>query len=269
MLTRFDKQRKEFDMTYGDMDPEYLRLYRRYVKAIKAYEIALQKRRAVRERMRNRYKVAKPIRRPVGSAADYRIPQGGPRKAHPPQKKKPFRIYMGKILGWVTFKESSTKIDHSADWDTDFDVEALHAEISRHLWFNAKDEYNKHKRAFFDYALHRKRKPGQKPPPKRDYSRNLERAKHATNHGVNLQLLGIDGSDENALNEAATHVETACYKAWENYQNEPEPKSRAAIKDLMVMTAESMLYPLDDSPITQKMTNEINRLANDGIIGKE
>ena len=65
------------------------------------------------------------------------------------------------------------------------------------------------------------------------------------------------------------HVESACYKAWENYQNEPEPKSRAAIKELVVMTAESMLYPLDDSPITQKMTNEITRQLNEGILSKE
>jgi hypothetical protein len=256
-------------LAYGDLDPEYLRLYRRFVKAIKAYEIALQKRRAVRERMRNRYKVAKPPRRPVGSPADYRIPQEAPRKGRSTKKKKPFRVYMGKILGWVTFKETSPEIDNSADWDADFDVLALHAEISRHLWFNAKDEYNKHKRAFFDYALHRKRKPGQKRPPKRDYSTNLARAKDATNYGVDLQLLGVEGGEEKAIEEAAMHVEAACYKAWENYQNEPEPKSRAAIKELIVITAESMLYPLDGSPITQKMTDEINRLSNEGILKKE
>ena len=256
-------------MAYGDIDPEYLRLYRRFVKAIRAYEIALQKRRAVRERMRNRFKTARPPRRPVGSPADYRIPQSAPPKGRSPQKKKPFRVYMGKILGWVTLKESSPKIDHSADWDTDFDVEALHAEISRQLWFNAKDEYNKHKRAFFDYALHRKRKPGQKKPPKRDYSKNLTRARDSTSYGADLQLFGIDEVADEALRKATMEVETACYKAWENYQNEPEPKSRAAIKELIVITAESMLYPLDDSPITKKMSDEINRLSNEGILKKE
>ena len=245
-------------MVYGDMDPEYLRLYRQYAKAIRMYEIALQKRRAFRERMTK--KVAN---------ADYRIPQGASRSPGSPPKKKPFRVYLGTILGWITLQESSPKIGLSADPTADFDVEALHSQISRKLWLNAKDEYSRCKKAFFDYALRIKLKPGQKPPPKRDYSKNLELAQYATGHGANLQLLGIDKGAEKAMRQATMHVETACYKAWENYVNAPEPKSRAAVVDLIEMTAESMLYPLDDNPITQKMTNEINHMINDGILKKQ
>ena len=81
------------------IDPEYMRLYRRYVKALKAYEITLKKRRAARARWKERKKQPPAPRRPMGALAGFRISPTPSVKSGRGYKPQEMKVYMGKILG--------------------------------------------------------------------------------------------------------------------------------------------------------------------------
>jgi hypothetical protein len=248
-------------MPMGNLDPEYMRLYREYAKALKAYSIALQRRRRMRAGFSRQKKPQEP-RRPVGAPHDYQIPQNRPPARDRSNVTKPHRVYLGSILGWVTLRAQSTSADDSRNPVADFDMSRFEDTVSQKLWLNAKDYYTKCKKAFFDYALRGVR--GPRRPPRRDPRPNLRRARESTHHAANLGMLGLGESGEKAITNAAREVETACYKVWDNYVNSPKPKSRTVVLEMIGQLAEAQFYPLEDSRIVKKMTAEVSGLINSG-----
>jgi hypothetical protein len=246
-------------------DPEYLRLYRRYAKAIRAYESALKKRRQLRARRWSQKGIQAESRRPVGSTP-------GRSKAAPSStgsgrgySQSEMRIYMGEILGWARLVGISTPAPQSPDADSQFDSQAFDDRLNLNLYWNAKNHYLKCKKEFFDYVRRGQYQRGGK-RPSRGYRKNLARARGYNEYAANLQFLGIVQASEAALENARREVETACYKLWDNYRDNPNDKQviKELIRDGLV---EAQLHGIDDSPIVIKITEEINHLVNSGKIG--
>jgi hypothetical protein len=244
------------------IDPEYMKRYRRYVKALKAYEILLKKRRETRARWQERQKKPSAPRRPVGSppgSVQHRTP---PVKAGPRYKPQEMRVYMGKILGWAKLVGVSPPLPEGADPAAEYNVDES---IQLQIYWNAKIHYEKCKREFFDYARRGPKSRGGRRPT-RGYQKNLARARGYNEYAANLQFLGIVQASEAALENARREVETACYKLWDNYRDNPNDKQviKELIRDGLV---EAQLHGIDDSPIVIKITEEINHLVNSGKIG--
>jgi hypothetical protein len=246
------------------VDPEYMRLYRRYVKALRAYEILLKKRGEARARWRERRKQPAAPRRPVGAP-----PRSAKRpiltaKAGTGYKPQEMRVYMGKILGWARMVGVSPSVTDQADPAAEYDVHGAFDRIQLQMYWNAKIHYEKCKREFFDYARRGPQSRGGRRPT-RGYRKNLARARVHTEYAVNLQWLGAEEASEAPLENARREVETACYKLWDNYRDNPNDKQ--VIKDLIQDgLVEAQLHGLDDSPIVKVIQNEIDRLVDSGTI---
>jgi len=244
------------------LDPHYLKLYRQYVKSMRAYDIALKKRREWRARWRER-KNAQPVeRRPVGSPPGYRrTEEPAAKRTAPVQTQRETKIYLGDILGWAKVIPTP-QLEAGPDPTNDFDVDAVYDRVQLRLYWNAKMHYEKCKREFFDYA--RKVSPNRKvKPPKQNFRNNLDRARGHAQFVSDLQFLGVDEkAADSSLKMMKLEVETACYKAWENYRNNPE--SYDAKKDLVDVLVDAFLVGNDDSPIVNVIDQEIIGRHNDG-----
>ena len=243
------------------IDPEYMRLYRRYVKALKAYEIALEKRRAARARWKERKKQPPVPRRPVGAPAGFRIPRKPSVKGTKGYKPQEMRVYMGKILGWARMVGVSPPLPGEFDPTADYNVDE---KLQLDMYWRAKIHYEECKREFFEYARRGPKSRGGRRPT-RGYRKNLTRAKGHIEYAIPGQILGAEGISEAALENARREVETACYKLWDNYRDNPDDKQ--VVKDLIQDgLVEAQLHGLDDSPIVKTIQNEIDRLVNSGKI---
>lgn len=241
-------------------DPEFRKLKDDFQKAKKAYEIAAQHRMMVRE-MHNRKRQEKPpIRRPVGSAANYVIPQEqNIMKPKSDQKAKEYRIYMGEILGWAKLDPSNFPMPQN-DTTSDFDVNNTFDQISLKLYWNTKVNYLRCKEALEKYV------------PKEKFVRQeidilRNKAKASLKDEANLQLLGLDNDKSNMV-DARIKVEEACKVALAFYQSSPDPKSKGAIVVLLENLSDSQFVGLE-SETTDKMIKEFDSLQIDGRLTKE
>jgi hypothetical protein len=243
------------------IDPEYMRLYRRYVKALKAYEIALKKRRAARARWKERKKQPPAPRRPMGAPPGFKTPRTPSVKGTKGYKPHEMRVYMGKILGWARMVGVSPSLPGESEPTADNNV---HENLQLDMYWKAKIHYQECKRAFFEYARRRPKSRGGRRPT-RGYRKNLAEAKGHTEFAANAQLLGFLDMSEVYLENARREVETACYELWDNYRDNPDDKG--VIKDLIQDgLVDAQLYGLDDSPIVKIIQNEIDRLISSGKI---
>lgn len=243
------------------LDPEYLRLYREYSKAIKAFDIAHEKRTQVRARF-DKKRAASPVKRhPIGPRPNFDSSSAPDAIAGYNSKPESREINMGKVLGWAKIINSSPKIPEGGDPTANFDSDALYDQTQLKLYLNAKRHYLNKKKAFFDYVRRGGRNKGVRPPVK-DFRKNLTWAMTHAEAAVNNQLLGIDNEVEEGLRLAKMEVETAFYKAWENYQNSPNPKSTGEKKTLVKVLIEGQLVGLDETPIFKKVTEEVTGFIN-------
>lgn len=237
------------------MDPEYLRLYREYAKAIQMYEIARQKRQLDRKRLIDKRNMPPPVRRPVGSPADFQIHQSTPPPIQPLTKKRPEqKIYMGEILGYAKIIPSSPPSSVN-NQDVDIDIDKLYDNISLKLYWNAQTHYENCKRAFFNYAR------------RKNLAEHKEKAQQEAAHIANLQLLGVDNNDAQ-FDALKREVEAACKNALALYRTAPKPKSDAMKVILLENLADAMLVGLDsDGSLTvRSMIDEMHLLMNTNAI---
>ncbi|MBE9572096.1 MAG: hypothetical protein IMF11_15820 [Proteobacteria bacterium] len=241
------------------LDPEYLRLYRRYVKALRAYENMLKKRREARARWRERQKQPAVPRRPVGAPPRSAKRHTSAVKAGPGYKPQEMRVYMGKILGWARMVGVSPPLPDESDPTAGYNVDER---LQLKMYWNAKIRYEKCKKEFFDYARRGPKSRGGRRPT-RGYRKNLARARGHNVYAADLQLLGADETSEAALENARREVETACYELWDNYRDNPNDKQ--VIKDLIQDgLVEAQLHGIDDSPIVKVIQDEIDHLVTSG-----
>ena len=247
-------------------DPKYLQLYHDYARAIRVYENAL----AERKRVRNLFAVrSSPVlkafdqwnRRPGGSPAGYRA-----QSLHKPKQPVQHRgavserkIYMGEILGWAKIVGTSPGLPVTEESEGGVDIDKLYDSVSLRLYWNAKLDYQKCKKAFFDYVRGQNRELWEQ-----NLDHHRKQAAEALGHGANMQFLGIDSDD--AMAEAKREVEAACRNAWALYHSSPSPKSRKAKVLLLESLADAQLVGLDESSITKVMHQELMRLTSAGEI---
>ena len=247
------------------LDLEYLRLYREYAKAIKAYHIALEKRKRIRDMLRKRRLDKSAIeanpalkyldqwrRRPIGSPARNRVPTCQETKKtvlqSTAQKQK---IYLGPILGWSEVVLTSPKIQILEDSEKMLDMDAHYDRVSLNLYWKTKTHYEKCKRAFFEYVR------------KSAIEKHKKQAVRALKDSANKQLLGTD-SDESWA-EAKREVEAALRHAWAIYKTSPSPKSKEMKIFLMDSLVDAKFVGLvNESQTAQSMQQEVNRLQNTG-----
>lgn len=242
-------------MLNQSLDPRYLQLFREYSNAIRAFEIATKKRKSIRAQF-DKMRKATPIpRRPVGAPSNFTIPQGTKPAANQASRTRERKIYLGKILGWAKIIYTSAPSKDAPDPTAVFDTDKLYDDISLRLHWNAKNRYENAKRAYFDYVR------------RQNMQQHYGRAKVAINHAANLQVLGVEGAGESALDEARAEVEKACQNAWKIYQSSPSPKSDDVKVLLLENLAEAQLVGLDDSTVAKSMEGEIVRLINAGALG--
>jgi hypothetical protein len=233
-------------------DDKYLRLYHEYAEAIQAYENAISSRTRTRQILRQKaYENSQP-RKATEFAAQIKTPLASPTGAPSRAGAKPPTVYLGKILGWVTFREWSPEISNY----TESDVDALQMfdNISLNLYWNAKQHYEKCKRAFFDYVRNQ------------NIQIHRQRMVDAMNYAATLQLLGVSGADEHGLDAVYQEVEALCRNVWALYQSAPEPKSGEMVLLLIHSYAESQIVGAEQSSIIELMTLEINRLLAEGTL---
>jgi hypothetical protein len=235
-------------------DEKYLRLYHEYAQAIQAYENAISNRTRARAALRHRtYEDGQ--RRPIGFESNISKPLTSPSGVPAGAGAKPFSIYLGDILGWVTFKPWSPEI---AEYDECPEIDALQMadNISLHLYWNVKLHFEKCKRAFFDYVRNK------------NIEVHKERAVDALNYAANLQLLGAEGADEHGLSQACQEVEAICRNAWALYQSEQEPKSMKMVLLLLNSVAEAQAVGAEQNSVVEAMTIEVNRLLSIGMLSR-
>ena len=245
-------------MERNNIDPEYLRLYRQYVSALRAYEIALGKWMEFREREGNTRRSSAPPRRPVGASPP--TAATAPSDAsEPSQDKRPMRVYLGEVLGWITLQPSSFAGPDHPYPEESFDWLNHYFRTRRRMFWNAEDHYKRCKQAFFDYA--RSGAPASaRRRPTRDVQMNLDQAQQKLREGAALQLVGDDAAAEEALRAARLEVETVCYKTWDNYRNAPAPKSPESKIELLLALADAQLVGLDESAIVKILEREMASL---------
>ena len=233
-------------------DPQYLRLYHEYSNAIRAYENALRHRQHVRRQLSARRRAQAPVRRPVGSPVNYRIPQSTavrpPAGTRPPER----RIYLGDILGWAKITYTSPPVTPMQDPAADFDVNKLYDTTSMHLYWNAKNHYQKCKQAFFDYVR------------RRNIDLHKQRAVEGLSHAANLQFRGADG-DESVLEGVRREVEGACQNALAVYRSTQDPTNDEVKTILVENLADAYLVGLAGSTVNS-MEEELNSLIRTGSV---
>lgn len=241
---------------------EYLRLYREYAKAIRAFENATRDRRRVRELLKNKAK-RQVDRRPVGSK-----PRTQPSKpadaasdssaqsSRKPAKSWSRRVWMGTILGWATIQGVSTQ-DPDPEPEPEFDVDRGYDNTSLGLYWNAKRHYLKTKRAYFDFVR------------RSQITEARKRARENSRYTANLQLLGVE-STGGALRSVQEEMKVACHAAWKIYESSPNPKSEAVKKLLLELLSESQLVGVEevDPGIMKTMQKEVNTLVDSGQLKK-
>jgi hypothetical protein len=231
------------------VDPQYLRLYQEYSKAIKAYDNALKDRQKVRKQLSAKRGVPAQPRHPVGA-----VP--GRRPVVPVRRVAPARpshrgIYLGPILGWAKViytrpPEPLPDPTANADWDK------LYDRISQQLYWNAKSHYEKCKRAFFDYVR------------QQNIDVHRERAQNEAEHLANQQLLGIDDEDT-GMEPLRQEIEKVCQNALGLYRTAPTPKSQKVIETLLESLADAQFVGLE-SPTVTSMEDAMQSLFQSGAI---
>jgi hypothetical protein len=235
------------------VDPEFLRLYRRYVASMRAYEILLKNREETRARARARRASTQAARRPIGAPESTQVSQTTDAGTSEQTGKKP---------GWTwstqdgRFGETIEPMDEREIYSK-FGYLELHEKIEIELFIQAREYYEKCKKEFFDYA--RRRAPEQKVrPPSKSYQKNLNRAKGYAQDAASQQWLGLDEAADLTIKNIENEVENACYTLWDNIQNDPSNRERfmELIQDGLL---NAQLVGIENSPIVQIIQQEVDR----------
>jgi len=241
------------------IDQEYMRLYRRYVKALRAYENMLEKRKQSRARWKERRKQPPKPRRPIGSPPPKEERSTAPVKTEKNEKPKFRQIYLGKILGWAKVVGVTPPLppDYRPLVEHDiFDRTQLA------LYWNAKLYYQKCKKEYFEYALRGpKTRKGRRPTT--GYRKNRARASGHIADAAYAQMTGDQEASEKAIKNGQMEQERACYELWDNYRDNPEDLQ--VLSDLIQYgLVDAQLLGMSERRIVIVIQNEINRLDNSG-----
>jgi hypothetical protein len=238
-------------------DPEFRKLKADFERAKNAYEIAIQHRLRLRAMFDKKQAEKQSARRPIGTPADYVFPPAG-NFTNPTggQKPKPYRAYLGEILGWVKYAPAEIAMPQN-DQSVDYDAEKIFDQISLSLYWNAKVHYLRCKEALEKYV------------PKERYVREEiksfnDHAIVALNKEATRQLWGLETAEAN-METAQRQVDEACKVALAYYQSSPSPKSRKVIIILLENLADSQFVGLESETINKMMT-ELEILQNEGLI---
>jgi hypothetical protein len=246
----------------GGPDAEYIRLRDEYLRAAREYDIALQQRRRVRESLAARRRRGAVPRRPVGPPPPGVAAPAEAPAAPPPDARRPHRVYMGEVLGWVTLGESALPVADGGD-PAALDVDAFYGRLSLHLYWNVKVRYLGAKKRLEEYALH-----GPRPAPPRRPTRHpreyLDAAADHAGRAARLQLLGLDDAAEEWLRQARREVEDLCHQVWEWYTAATPPHDEDLIRLLLTAAAEAQFVGLDDSAVARLIYGEVDRLIEAG-----
>ncbi len=161
---------------------------------------------------------------------------------------------MGPVLGWAKLVGASPRVPGGADPDAEFDANAGYDAMSLGLYRNAKNHYEKCRRAFFDYVR------------AKNIDLHKQRAMAAISHAANLQLLGV--TEDDPLEEARREIDASCRNAWSLYQSSRDPRPRAVILLLLETFADAQLVGLE-SPITHQMDQAVSNLIRTGVLARE
>ncbi len=160
------------------------------------------------------------------------------------------KVYLGPLLGTVTLT-GAPGTEPGAE--PGFDAAGLHDAVSVKLYWDRKNEYERARRAFFDYVR------------SREIATHRARARAELTHAANRQLLGVDDASEDGLAGARAEIEIACRNAWAMYDTAPEPKSPAAKLRLLSGLEDAQLVGLE-SEVAHRMANEVQRLLAAGAL---
>jgi len=241
------------------LDPEYLRLYRQYVKSMQAFEIMVRKRSEHRARWMASQGMPPTQRRPVGASPPPGISRTSSGGTLPASRKATKGIYLGDILGWAKIIVDSSPVEEGADPTADFSASVIFDKVQLELYWNAKLHYEKCRKEFFDYV--RRGLAGEYKSMSSAYQGNLRQAKGYLRTAAEMQWQGVDDAAADAeIRKAELEVESACSKIWEIYLKNPEKK----ITRLMLLEGlvDAQLVGIDDSPIVQKMMDELQRILS-------
>jgi hypothetical protein len=155
------------------------------------------------------------------------------------------KIYLGGILGEVTLVPSDLPSPSS---ESVSEFEKMIEWLSDRRCKNAKENYERRKRAFFEYVR------------KNNIDVHNQRARGAVGRAVTEQLWGRDGDAEDFMKQARKEFDLACRNAWILYQNS-QPEQKEEMKILLVQSVGMAQFVDLDNDLTRKMIAEINRLS--------
>jgi len=242
------------------MDPEYMRLYRAYAKAMGVLEVALDKRRRIRRQVAGRRTATAPLRRPVGVRPGAVLREVSP-AATPPPRPRPMRVDMGPILGIQEFLARSAPHYEAPEPGLDFDTDALLDDVSLYQFRNAKADYEAARKAFFDYV--RRMRSRAFVMAGLGARRHLAAAKRHLTYEAMDELRGADDTDP--LEGARAEVAAFCAEVWDAYQAARE--SPTAHKGLMAAVVEAQLVDATGVGVVPEMQREVNRLLDEASRG--
>jgi len=225
-------------------DPEFCKLHKRYLEAYRTYLSALRKRREVRAWFHKRKKMP---RRPVGSPPNFKIPPAPEQRRAAPVKKRPHRVNMGNILGWITLVESAPPVPTDPDPDAEASYLKMFDRIQLRLYHIAKRRYLDAQRALIDYS----------------FSRHLERARERAQYMTNVQYLGADDEDamDEQLEKLQAEVLPLCEMALRTYRDDPRP---ATLRHLLETFVEGQLVNLDEHSVMGEFDSELDKARKAG-----
>ena len=241
------------------LDPEYLRLYRQYAKSMQAFEIIVKKRSERRARWMASQGIPPAQRRPVGASPAPGVSRASSGGTPPAPRKATKGIYLGDILGWAKIIADSSPIEEGADPTADFSASVIFDKVQLELYWNAKLHYEKCRKEFFDYV--RRGLAGEYKSMSSAYQGNLRQAKGYLRTAAEMQWHGVvDAASDAEIRKAELEVESACSRIWEIYQNNPEKRNARLM--LLEGLVDAQLLGIDDSPIVQKMMDELQRIIS-------
>lgn len=246
------------------IDAEYMRLYREYVKAMRALEIGLERRRRIRRQIGERRKAQPRARRPVGIRPGAVLREAPAAPAPPPPKPPPLRVDMGPILGVQEFGTTATDRSTVIDPALDIDTDALLDRVTLQEFRRTKAHYQEARKAFFDYV--RRLRSRAVVMAGLEARRHLATAKRHLSYAALDQWHGHDAAADDLLEAAGAEVLDYCAKIWEAYQKARE--SPVARKVLMAALAEAQALNVDDEGVAPAMQAEVNRLVDEANRGK-
>jgi len=206
----------------SDLNPQYLRLYGNYSKAMRDLEKARKRKRNYEAKKAAR-DFLRPLnslnRRPVGAPVGYRPPSGAEQRVHPVANipKTGHRIDMGPIIGIIELRPAPS-LRPGPDPTAFFDPNQGEDNYEKMLFENAYANYWHHRKAFFDFMRNQK---FLNEVRKEEIKKYFRLAGQEAEYQAQLQLLGAEGDEMKNFKE---HIQKACEHMHAIYRNTPKIK---------------------------------------------